>query len=218
MCVHYRQSISPAEAAQFFSQGSLKLADTATRSNIEAGDVKEDYDGPVLIADPDTGELIFETMRWGLLHFKDEQDQIVNIRNLKSPWWRGKNAHFLMRPEYRCLVPFTSFAEYSVQEKSKVFFGVDAPFPVFAGIWRPWTGARLKPVAGRSRRKRLEDDWRLYAFLTTDSNSVVRPHHEKAMPAILTCVEECEEWMAGGSDSLRLQRPLPDELVHIVAD
>lgn len=131
------QSISPSEAAQFFSQGSLKLLDADARSNIEAGDVKEDFDGPVLIADPNTGELIFKTMRWGLPHFKNDKDQIANIRNLKSPWWRGKNAHLMIKPEYRCLVPFSSFAEYSVQEKSKVFFAVDAPFPVFAVIWQP---------------------------------------------------------------------------------
>ena len=75
---------------------------------------------------------------------------------------------------------------------------------------------RLKPVSGRSRRKRLEDEWRLYAFLMTESNGVVKPHHAKAMPAILTTVQGCEEWMMGGEDSLRLQRALPDDKVQFV--
>jgi len=217
MCVHYRQSVSPSDAAEFFSQGSLKLAETAARSNIEPGHVREDKDGPIMIADSVFGELVFETMRWGFPHYKNPKDQIVNIRNLKSSWWRGINGDYLLKPEYRCLIPFTAFAEYSQLERKEVFFSIGAPFPVFAGIWRPWTGARLKPVVGRARRQRLDDNWKLYAFLTTEANGVVEPHHDKAMPTILTTQAECEEWMGGGEDSLRLQRPLPDEMVKRVA-
>lgn len=216
MCVHYRQSIRPSEANDYFSQGILDLSGAASRSNIEAGDVWADKDGPVLINDPATGELVFKTMRWGFPHYSNPKDQIVNIRNLGSSWWKNVNGSYLRHPDYRCLVPFASFAEFSQIEKKEVFFEVDAPFPVFAGIWRPWTGERLKPVPGKSRRARVADDWTLFAFLTTEPNSVVKPHHPKAMPAILTTPDECAEWMAGGEASLRLQRPLPDKRVRQV--
>ena len=86
---------------------------------------------------------------------------------------------------------------------------------MFAGIWRPWTGERLKEQPGKSRRKRERDDWNLYAFLTTEPNGVVAPIHPKAMPVILTTPDECARWMSGGEDTLDLQRPLPDRLVSV---
>jgi putative SOS response-associated peptidase YedK len=60
------------------------------------------------------------------------------------------------------------------------------------------------------RRARQERDWKLFAFLTTEANDVVRPKHEKAMPVILVDPVEQSEWLGGGEDSLRLQRPLPN--------
>ena len=58
----------------------------------------------------------------------------------------------------------------------------------------------------------------LYAFLTTEPNAVVKPIHPKAMPVILTQPEECREWMEGGTESLRLQRPLGDEGLRLVEE
>ena len=44
------------------------------------------------------------------------------------------------------------------------------------------------------------------------------PVHPKAMPVILTTPEECEAWLAAPvNKALRLQRPLPDALLSIVA-
>lgn len=214
MCVHYRQAISPDSAARFFGQGELALSDSALRSNIESGDVWADKDGPVLIQESGDDDLTFQSMRWGFPHYKNPKDTIVNIRNLKSSWWRGVNGAYITEPAYRCLVPFNGFAEYSQIEKSEVFFEVDAPFPVFAGVWRPWRGERLMAVEGKKRRVRVEDDWLLFAFLTCPPNDVIAPHHPKAMPVILTTPEECARWMQGGSDTLDLQRPLPSDLVH----
>lgn len=79
-----------------------------------------------------------------------------------------------------------------------------------------WSGERLKEQDGKKRRSREHDNWLLYAFLTTEANSVVAPVHPDAMPVILTNPSECSEWLSGGAKSLRLQRPLPDtELVVI---
>ena len=47
---------------------------------------------------------------------------------------------------------------------------------------------------------------------------MVGPIHPKAMPVILTSEEEIEAWMSAPTqEALRLQRPLPDDVLRIVA-
>jgi putative SOS response-associated peptidase YedK len=58
----------------------------------------------------------------------------------------------------------------------------------------------------------------LFGFLTTDANREVDTVHPKAMPVILTREEELETWLAAPrADASRLQRPLPDGSLRIVA-
>jgi putative SOS response-associated peptidase YedK len=58
----------------------------------------------------------------------------------------------------------------------------------------------------------------LFAFLTSEPNKEVGAIHPKAMPVILTTPEEIETWMTEPTDeALKLQRPLPDGLLQIVA-
>jgi putative SOS response-associated peptidase YedK len=46
----------------------------------------------------------------------------------------------------------------------------------------------------------------------------VRPIHAKAMPVILTKPDEFDTWLdASLNDAIALQRPLPNELLRIVA-
>ena len=164
---------------------------------------------------PDQDGAILSSMRWGFPPAGQGKAPITNIRNLKSRWWRDVNREYLLEPQFRCLVPFTRFAE-PIQGRRNAWFAVpDREVAWFAGVWRPWHGERLAPVPGKTRRQRTEGDWRLYAFLTTEPNSVVRPIHPKAMPVILTEPDECRAWLGGGEARLDLQRPLPDEHLEL---
>jgi putative SOS response-associated peptidase YedK len=153
------------------------------------------------------GERELSLMRWG---FPPPPNlgavPVTNVRNLKSPYWRG-----WLKPEWRCLIPATSFCEWTdTRPKVTHWFALDESRPLFAfaGIWRLWTGER-KGEAGEKR---------LFSFLTSDSNDVVRPIHAKAMPVLLTTEHEWNTWLEGSiADAIALQRPLPNELLRIVA-
>jgi putative SOS response-associated peptidase YedK len=58
----------------------------------------------------------------------------------------------------------------------------------------------------------------LFAFLTTSPNAEVGAVHSKAMPVILTTPDEVDAWLSlPATDALRLQRPLPEASLRIVA-
>ena len=110
-------------------------------------------------------------------------------------------------------MPFTFFAE---PPREPTWFKVpNQIISFFAGIWRPWRGRRLAAQEGKASRVRIEADWELYAFLTTEANDVVKPYHENAMPVILTEPKQWLLWLSGGEKSFRLQGPLPNESLGI---
>lgn len=154
-------------------------------------------------------------MRWGIPGPKAfGEHPVTNVRNVKSPHWRP-----WLKPQYRCLVPVTAFSEYADTKprKTPVWFalGEARPLFAFAGIWRPWTGVRGTKAENPDR---IEEEHRLFSFLTTEANGVVGPVHPKAMPVLLTTPEECATWLEAPTDeALRLQRPLPDNLMQEVA-
>jgi putative SOS response-associated peptidase YedK len=58
----------------------------------------------------------------------------------------------------------------------------------------------------------------LFGFLTCEPNAEVGAVHRKAMPVILTRQKEIDVWMsASAEETLKLQRPLPDGALKIVA-
>ena len=64
----------------------------------------------------------------------------------------------------------------------------------------------------------IEGEHFVFSFLTCVSNDLVRPIHAKAMPVILTSHAECDRWLTSPTpDPLELQRPLPNEVLQIVA-
>jgi putative SOS response-associated peptidase YedK len=136
---------------------------------------------------------------------------ITNIRNTKSAHWRG------WLSTKRCVVPWTSFCEYedTKPRKTPTWFslGADRPHsPSSPAYGRPGTARR------RTKANPVEGEHQLFGFLTTDPNAEVAPIHPKAMPVILTTAEEIETWLTAPTEqALKLQRPLPDGSLKIIA-
>lgn len=150
-------------------------------------------------------------MRWGFPPPPNLGTRpVTNVRNTKSSYWKG-----WLKPEFRCLVPVTSFCEYTdALPKVPHWFalGDDRPLFAFAGIWRPWTGTR------GTRKEPVSGEHLLFSFLTTESNDDVRPVHAKAMPVVLTTLEDFDTWLQAPVEAaLALQRPLPPGVLRIVA-
>lgn len=119
---------------------------------------------------------------------------VTNVRNLASPFWRS----MLAKPEQRCLVPFTAFAEPKPNAgRDEVWFKVPSvPVAAFAGIWRPSEAGNV------------------FAFLTCEPNPMVAPIHRKAMPVILH-PGHYQRWLSG-ADAIELAAPFPSQLMEIV--
>src|ERR1700704_3674683 len=141
-----------------------------------------DYPAPVVRNAGADRELTM--MRWGMPPPpKFGGPPVTNIRNTSSPHWRG-----WLKPEFRCLVPATSFCEPTdaadpvTGKKILTWFALSEQRPLFAfaGIWCTWRGIR------GTQKNPVDGEHMLYGFLTTAPNDVVKPVHAKAMPSILT--------------------------------
>lgn len=162
-----------------------------------------DQMAPVIRLDED-GTLMMHQMRWGFPPPLMGNRPVTNVRNTSSTFWRSS-----LKPAYRCLVPATSFCEYSGdQPKVPHWFALNAertPF-AFAGIWRPWTGVRGKE----------EGEHLLFSILTTDANAMMQPIHPTAMPVILTG-DDMETWLTAPREiALQLQHAAQEDLLSIV--
>lgn len=170
-----------------------------------------DYPAPIVRNAPD-GVRELTMARWGMpAPTSFGGVPITNIRNVKSPHWRP-----WLGPANRCVVPWTSFCEYAdtKPKKTPTWFALDSsrPLAFFAGVWCSWTGKR------GTKSNPIDGEHLLFGFLMTDANAVVKPIHPKAMPVILTTEGEIEQWMtAPAPEALELQRPLPDDVLQIVA-
>ena len=89
------------------------------------------------------GERELLRMRWGFPRTAEcrATSGLYQREQRRLPFWRA-----WLKPQYRCLVPLTSFSEYkdTKPRKTPIWFALnkDRPLAAFAGIWRPWTGVR----------------------------------------------------------------------------
>lgn len=207
MCNLYNLKVSRAEYLDYFK------ANDDFRNELT---VEKDYAAPgkpgYVIREQD-GARVLSTMKWGFPTRKERKrparegempylyDWWTNCRNLRSNMWRP----WLLKPEHRCLVPFSQFAEpKAVADRSGLgdinwWFDVqDQTVPCFAGVW-----------------KVDQDHDRVYAFCTTEPNPLVAPKHPKAMPVILL-KDDHERWLHGSMDDvLALQTGYPSQMMAV---
>jgi putative SOS response-associated peptidase YedK len=155
------------------------------------------YTAPVLRR-TDVGGLKLEMMKWGFPGPQSAGSRpVTNVRNLASPFWRTA----LSDPMRRCIVPATSFCEWTAEpdpatrRKAKVWFGLAEDHPpvfAFAGIWRPGEGGPFM------------------AFLTCEANATVGAVHPKAMPVMLR-PGDSPRWLdSAHADACAMAQPFED--------
>lgn len=192
MCNLYTVRKSAAEVAAHFGVGN-PMASNAP---------EEVYPGtPGNVVREEAGARVMQSMTWGFpLRLKGmsptaKPKPVNNIADLTKPMWKGLAA----KPQWRCLIPVTQFAEAEGPKgaKTRTWFSVtDQPIFAWAGLWR------------------LSDEWGpVYSGVMTDCNEAIRPVHDR-MPVILHA-DEWEQWLHGSyEETFSFQaRCFPDHLI-----
>lgn len=199
MCNRYGHWATLSALRARTAQMQLELFTDPGMGNLEQQEnIYADQDGPIMIRK--NSGIALRKARWGLPPFRerDANDRLERPRNniCKVDFWQQRYPNKILEAQHRCLVPFSAFAEPTVD--STWFQVPEEEVAFFAGVCMEWSGERLKSQPGKTRRKREHDGWLLYAFLTTEANDVVALVHPDAMPVILTEADECREWLSGG--------------------
>jgi putative SOS response-associated peptidase YedK len=149
------------------------------------------------------GERVMQSMTWGFpLRLRTmaptaKPKPVNNIADLSKNMWIG----LARKPEWRCLIPVTAFAEAEGPKgaKTRTWFKVkDQPIFAWGGLWRE------------------SAEWgAVYSGAMTDCNEAIRPIHDR-MPVLLM-PDEYDRWLNGSFDDLLAfqQRCFPDELIEM---
>lgn len=197
MCNLYTVSASAGEVAAEF--------DAAMDDAFNAGEGDVYPGGPGMVVRDEGGRRILQQMTWGFpLPQKSKvtgqpikPKPVNNIRELGSFMWR----YVAPRPENRCLIPLTGFAE---AEGAK------------GAMTRTWFAVRDRPIFAWAGMWKQSDEWgAVYSGLMTDCNEVVRPVHDR-MPVLLHG-EDYGRWLHGRLEDVAAiqDRCFPDELTSI---
>ena len=105
------------------------------------------------------------------------------------------------KPQWRCLLPLTAFAEAEGLKGSKT---------------RTWFNVKDHPIFAWDGPWRVSDEWGpVYSGVITDCNEAVRPIHAR-MPVLLL-PHEYDTWLNGTFDDALgfRERCYPDELIEL---
>jgi putative SOS response-associated peptidase YedK len=149
------------------------------------------------------GQRVMSSMVWGFpLRLKtmastSKPKPVNNIADMRKGMWIA----LAKKPQWRCLIPVTAFAEAEGEKgrKTRTWFNVkEAPVFAWAGLWRE--SAEWGPV---------------YSGVMTDCNEAIRPIHDR-MPVLLM-PGEYDRWLNGSfDDALAFQeRCFPDDLIEM---
>jgi putative SOS response-associated peptidase YedK len=174
------------------------------RNPLRSNAPEESYPGtPGMVVREEVGERVMQSMTWGFpLRLKTmaptaKPKPVNNIADLRKPMWKG----LATRPQWRCLIPLTEFAEAEGMKgaRTRTWFSIrDQPIFAWAGLWR------------------ISDEWGpVYSGVMTDCNEAIRPIHDR-MPVLLM-PEDYDRWLNGSfDDACAFQdRCFPDELIEI---
>jgi putative SOS response-associated peptidase YedK len=194
MCNLYTVRKSAAEVAAHFGVANPVLSNAG----------EEVYPGcPGVVVRESEGQPIMQSMVWGFpLRLKTmsptaKPKPVNNIADLRKSMWIG----LARKPEWRCLIPVTAFAEAEGPKgsKTRTWFSVkEQPIFAWAGLWRD--SAEWGPV---------------YSGVMTDCNEAIRPVHDR-MPVLLHR-DEYDRWLHGSFDDVVAfqERCFPDALIEM---
>ncbi len=194
MCNLYTERKSAAEVAAFFG------ATIPTQFNSP----QETVPGyPGMVVREAGGQRVLQSMTWGFpLRLKTMKPEskpkpVNNIADLRKGMWIG----LAKKPQWRCLIPLTEFAEAEGEKGSKT---------------RTWFRVKGQPIFAWGGLWRQSAEWgAVYSGAMTDCNAAIRPVHDR-MP-ILLHPDEYDTWLNRSFDDLIAfqERCFPDDLIEM---
>jgi len=196
MCNLYTERLGAAEIAKHFGIDAKDIPGFNVPEEVYPG-----YPGAVVREA--AGQRLMQSMVWGFpLRLKTmaptaKPKPVNNIADLRKGMWIG----LARKPQWRCIIPLTAFAEAEGPKggKTRTWFTLkDRPMFGWAGLWRE--SAEWGPV---------------YSGAMTNCNEAIRPVHDR-MPVLLL-PEEYDSWLNGDFDTAVAfqERCFPDELIEI---
>lgn len=195
MCNLYTVRKSVEEVARHFG-----VAPPVSFPNVPA----EAYPGlPGLVVREENGQRVLQSMTWGLplkLGFQTPESKpkpVNNIADLNKNMWKGLAA----KPQWRCLIPVTHFAEAEGPKGAKTRTWVnikDHLIVAWGGLWR--NSSEWGPV---------------YSGAMTDANTAMVALHNR-MPVFLF-ENEWDRWLNGSFEDLLAfqEREFPNDLIEM---
>lgn len=221
MCNHYRNIPGAQKFLQSWREYISWSIDAKSPPETDAldEDVWPRREAAVVRQSEEAGGAFVDVMTWGVpLSLPGKRPgtkvskHITNVRNLSSPFWRS----MLAKPEQRCLVPFTTFAEPKIGAgREEHWFTIkDRLVSAFAGVWR-WAELPKQPTLDLGEAKDAPNATKVFAFLTCEPNPLVAPLHPKAMPVILAEADYSAWLTADWEEAAKLAVPFPSQLMAV---